>query len=151
MLKRNHSVLILMMHLHHSTERWSKQPLFHLPAFSLNYMPSRSPGMNMWPAVWCTISGAQCYISTRVKTSLWRTFYLTGLIFRRQHLLLSTPLLGFLSPRWKIKRLISHLSLLAACHCFRLGLCGTKHLFIFSECLAQRKLPRAATPASPHS
>lgn len=41
------------------------------------------------------------YISTPVKTSLWRTFHLTGLIFRQRHLLLSTPLLGFLSPLLK--------------------------------------------------
>ncbi len=46
---------------------------------------------------WCPV----CYISTPVKTSLWRTFPLTGLIFRLQHLLPSTPPLGLLSPLLK--------------------------------------------------
>lgn len=129
-----------MMHLHHSTEqRWKTLFFSLIPAFRLIRMSN--PTMNMCSSAWCTNRGERRYASSPIKTSLRRTFRLTGLIFRQQHLLLSSPPLGFLGPRWKITRLIPHLSLFAACLCFRPGLCGTKHLFIFSECLAQRNFP----------
>lgn len=128
-----------------TSQFWQVIKASSLSSPTLSHMWSRSPKMNMCSAMWFTISGSQCYISTPVQTSLWRTFHLTGFTFRQQHLLLSTSLLGFLGRCWKI-----YLSLLAAWHCFRPGLCGTKYLFIFSECLAQRKVPRVATPAGLH-
>lgn len=125
-----------------ASQHWKtmKEASFSLiPAFRLICMSN--PTMNMCSSVWCTNRGELRYASGPIKTSLQRTFHLTGLTFRRQHLLLSSPLLGFRSPFWKITQLIPHLSLFAACLCFRPSLCGTKHLFIFSECLAQRTFP----------